>query len=281
MYVCDGKPGSITYLPVRDKTSDCRAYFEPGCAAFDKREHDVFWKQEMTVSPDDALMSIVLTGVNESAVCRQARVWLYLRPVLTDREAFTAHPCFCDLFLSACREDDALLISNRRSGMTACLCAPAPARFTADRSAFIGRGGTLASPNASFDADVTNSPVTPCMAAEYDVLIQPGETKSIRFLLAFGRTAEAAKAAARRVKNPAATDLMRQRAVLHAKAFLRQKHLTQEEWLLSLRLAALAQNNQAKIKGEKKKDTLWRLSLSERLPLMTVYADRAHRESLS
>src|SRR5207247_10544296 len=94
----------------------------------------------------------------------------------------------------------------------AAAAAPAGARvrFTADRTAFLGRNGSPARPAALCAAQAldgrTGTGLDPCAALQVPVTIRPGETVECAFLLGEAADAGAARALVARYRAPAALD---------------------------------------------------------------------------
>jgi len=111
-----------------------------------------------------------------------------------------------------------LLARNPDSGefadgvVFAAAAAPAGARvrFTADRTAFLGRNGSPAKPAALCGARPldgrTGAGLDPCAALQVPVTIRPGETVECAFLLGEAAGADAARALVARYREPAALD---------------------------------------------------------------------------
>src|SRR6185437_16823245 len=121
----------------------------------------------------------------------------YAEVVLAPPDADLAHPAFSNLFVEtrAIADRDALLCTRRpRSGtersylvhvLTGRGRVGLPTQYETDRARFIGRGGSLARPDALFVSDklsnTTGAVLDPIVSLRHTIRLPPGGTARVTF----------------------------------------------------------------------------------------------------
>ncbi|MCU0789718.1 MAG: protein ndvB, partial [Nitratireductor sp.] len=188
-YVRDMQSGAVV-TPFTALANDPLAVFEachsPGYSRFSTEGAGLALELTMTVSRQDPVRHSRLKITNTGTAPRNLRVFNYAELVLGNNRARSAP--FVTLKHEA--EADALTATNNYSldysGRTAFLCASEPLHsWTASRTEFIGRNGSMRWPDAvrspaSLSGDV-NAHGDPCMAVACDLALAPGEMREIIF----------------------------------------------------------------------------------------------------
>ena len=130
---------------------------------FRRVDGEIETRTEIVVSPEDDAELRRVSITNHSLRTRNIELTSYAEVVLAPGDADLAHPAFSNLFVETPRvpERDALICARRpRSGRRAAVPGPRAerpgprrrrrAQYETDRARFIGRGGTLARPDALF-----------------------------------------------------------------------------------------------------------------------------------
>jgi cyclic beta-1,2-glucan synthetase len=158
---------------------------------------------EVYVSPSDPVKLSVLTLTNDSSSVRRISVFSYTEWLLGPPR--TGHQRHVVTSLDA--ETGAILASNRfRDGAWSERLAFAwssvpPLSFCGDRRDFLGRHGTLQRPRALSEPSLSNrvgAGLDPCAAFQVEIVIPPGQTTEVVFLLGEGRSEDEVRTLIRR-----------------------------------------------------------------------------------
>ncbi|MFZ5465691.1 MAG: GH36-type glycosyl hydrolase domain-containing protein [Pseudomonadota bacterium] len=196
---------SIGSQPVPDKDgTECGHAFGEGFACFVKRSHGVEARMTVWVDGDRELRRISLRNLGETA--RRIEVTSYLEPVLHHAAADAGHPAFAKLFVQteAVVDQGALLARRRPRGaderfptlVHGLLGAPAIG-FETNRMRFVGRGRSLAAPQAMLDAALSGTAgnvLDPCLSLRTLIELAPGQEGHALFVLGVAEDREAALA---------------------------------------------------------------------------------------
>ncbi|MCI8422014.1 MAG: hypothetical protein HFF50_00560 [Lawsonibacter sp.] len=132
----------------------------------------------------------------------EGELLLYLEPVLSPLQDFSAHPAFSRLFLECQLTGDGALYRRRpRDREEGSVLAAAWEGGTAcvDRAAALGRGGLRALPFRAPGPLEPGTGTDPCLLVRFPVCLQPGERAVFALALAVGDSAPVAAEGARRI----------------------------------------------------------------------------------
>ncbi len=199
---------SAGHQPVRKAPDHYEAAFSDGRAAITRRDEGIESILEVAVVPDRNAELRRLTLRNLLAVPRRIEVTSYLEAVLNHREADAAHPAFSKLFVQTewSAPARALLARRRPRGGNEAprwmfhwlgQAASGPVSFESDRARFLGRGRTVAEPQAltaqegPLSGGIGNV-LDPVLALRSVVTLQPGESLTLAFGLGYADSREEA-----------------------------------------------------------------------------------------
>jgi cyclic beta-1,2-glucan synthetase len=202
IYVRDEKSGdlwSVTPLPIRERSSVYITRHGFGYTRSEHTSHNVTLRLRQFVPLQDPIKIAQLTITNRSSETRQLSITHYLDWVLGNQNAKAA-----PFIVSEIDAHSGVLLarnpwSNDFKGRVACMdMAGKQQSFTADRTEFIGRHGTLGEPAALLGPQPLSNRVggglDPCGAMQTKVNLAAGE--SIELTLLLGQEASAAAAVA-------------------------------------------------------------------------------------
>jgi cyclic beta-1,2-glucan glucanotransferase len=184
-----------------------------GYTAYERHSHGVKQELLLFVPPDDPVKIFRLRVRNESRQGRRLSAAIYTELVLgVHREATAQH-----IFTEVDTETGALIAVNRYNNEFAHRVAFADVddlrrSFTASRTEFIGRNGTLESPAAINRAKLSKlsgsvgGGLDPCAAFLVPFELAPGEEREIVFTLGEGDDLEHARALIRRYRSSLEVD---------------------------------------------------------------------------
>ena len=210
---------SAGHEPVRRRPDRYRAEFGAGRAAILRSDDGIDSSLEIAVLAEAPGEVRRLTLRNASPLPRRLEVTTCLEAVLNSREADAAHPAFSKLFVQTewHAPSRALLARRRPRGadeaprwMFHWLAEGAAEglSFETDRARFLGRGRTLAAPQALRSAEPlsgsTGNVLDPVLALHSVVLLQPGESRTLSFGLGYADHREEALALCTRYADGAA-----------------------------------------------------------------------------
>ena len=204
-----GEVWSAGYQPVLKDTETYQAFFRGSMAEFRSRVLDNDTYAEVLVSPEDDVELRGISVTNRSSRKRRIELTSYAEVVLTNPEADDTHPSFSKLFVETeiLRRRSAILCTRRPRSkdervpwMLHMISAKKidfeEVSYETDRMKFIGRGRTLADPEAMTASSALSgsdgSVLDPIVAIRCTVTINPGETSRVNFITGIAETREAA-----------------------------------------------------------------------------------------
>ena len=165
--VAAGHVWSVAHQPTLAPATSYEAIFSAGRAEFRRRDHDIDTHVEIAVCPEDDLELRRITIANLGATKRAIELTSYAEVVLATAAADAAHRAFSSLFVETelLADQQAILCTRRPRShgeqvpwlvhfMTASVAPARPLEFETDRAAFLGRGSTLADPDALHTASL-------------------------------------------------------------------------------------------------------------------------------
>jgi cyclic beta-1,2-glucan synthetase len=288
-----GDVWSTTYQPTGREPDKYEVTFAPDRAGWRRLDGGIELATELVVSPEDDAELRRITITNHTSRTRHIDLTSYAEVVLAPGDGDLAHPAFSNLFVETrcIPERDALICTRRpRSGterqyLIHVLSGRMPAgpalEYETDRSRFIGRGGTLASPAAIVGRGAlsgTTGPVLdPVVSLRHAVRLAPRTTARLTFTTAYAESEEAAHVLIEKYHDRRAVARALALASTHSQIEMRHLGFSVEDTLLFQRLGgrllyadaglrsapAIAQNRRSQRE-------LWKYSISGDLPILLV-----------
>lgn len=288
-----GDVWSATHHPCRNSGENYKVTYAPDSVEFSRRDGNITTRTEVVVSPEDQAEMRRISLTNHSKYDRTVEVTSYLEVVLATSSEDLAHPAFGNLFIQTEFEQETLLASRRpRSEKQARLWLMhtvategekvGSLQYETDRARFIGRGRSLAKPQA-LDANhplsnTVGAVLDPMMSLRQRVKIAPGQTVRVSFSVGYAENREEITRIAEKYKDPLSVNRAFELAWTHSKMELRHLNLSaaQANEALSLGghllylspcrsdVAECIKNNH---KGQ---SSLWPYTISGDLPIVLV-----------
>ena len=199
---------STAYQPALKRSDSYEAIFSESRAEFRCRKHDLDAHTEIAVSPEDDIELRRITITNRARKRRTIDLTSYAEVVLALPAADAQHPGFSNLFVQSeiLRPKQAILCTRRpRSAgepapwmfhlMTVHRAEVGEISYETDRSRFIGRGRTVADPQAMSNgaklSDSQGSVLDPIVAIRQRILLEPDASTTVNIVTGMGETREA------------------------------------------------------------------------------------------
>lgn len=195
---------SSAYQPSKKEPDSYEAIFSPGRAEFKRFDDKIFVHTEITVAPEDDVELRRVTITNLSDRERELDVVSYVEPVLHERRADSAHPAFNKLFVRSepLPDNDAILCYRRPRTeheqelfffhRVTLRTSYAPVRFYTSRASFLGRSGTLSSPEILRGQGSAVQPldgnVDPIASLGCTIRLEPGTSETLVFISGASRS---------------------------------------------------------------------------------------------
>ncbi len=291
--VRDGTCWSAAFQPTRVEPDDYVVTFHPDKATFQRRDGDLSSRLEIAVSPEDDVEVRRLTLRNHGARTREVEVTSYVEVALASMRDDLAHPAFGKLFIETefSAENTALVCRRRpRHGSDALWAvhvlsldgrASGAVEWETDRERFIGRGRSLADPQALDGralSGTTGTVLDPVCSLRCRVRVPAGGQVRLAFTTGVAANRESAWRLAQTYHHPTAASRVFALAFTHAQSLLHHLGVSPEDVRLFERLAsplhyvdesarALPDAFEANTLGQ---PGLWRFGISGDLPIVLV-----------
>lgn len=300
--VASGEFWSTAHQPTLKRAKSYAAIFSEGRAEFRRRDHDFDTHTEIVVSPEDDIELRRVHITNRSQSRRTIDMTSYAEVVLAPAAAEALHPAFSNLFVQT------EIIEPRR----AILCTRRPRSldesapwmfhlmavhgadigeisYETDRLQFIGRGNTVAAPQALSGsaalAGSQGSVLDPIVAIRCRITLDPDESATIDIVSGIGETRDAALSLVDKYQDRRIADRVLELAWTHAQVVLRQINATETDAQLYGRLASsviyanslLRADAAVLIQNRRGQSGLWGYAISGDLPIVLLQiGDSAH-----
>ncbi len=269
---------------------------------FRRRDHDYETHAEIVVSPEDDIELRRLRITNRSRVRRAVEVTSYAEVVLAPPASDALHPAFSNLFVQTeiVRDRQAILCSRRPRSveerppwmfhlMAVHGASAAEISYETDRARFIGRGRTVAAPQALSDSAALSgsegSVLDPVVAIRQRITLDPEETATIDMVYGIGETRDACLGLAAKYQDLHLADRVFDLAWTHSWVTLRQINATESDAQLYGRLASsviyanssLRADTAVLVRNRRGQSGLWGYAISGDLPIVLLQiADAAN-----
>ncbi len=252
--VTSGEFWSNTYQPALKKSKDFEAIFSEDRVQFRRHDHDYDTHTDVAVSPEDDIELRRMTIANRSLKRRAIEVTSYAEVVLASSRADALHPAFSNLFVQTeiIPQQRAILCTRRpRSAaekspwmfhlMTVHGAEIAEISYETDRMKFIGRGNTVADPQAMTGgprlSGAQGSVLDPIVAIRYQITLEPESSATINMVSGIDETRDGCLSLVEKYQDRRFADRVLELAWTHNQVFLRQINATQADAKLYGRLA--------------------------------------------
>ncbi len=288
-----GDVWSATHQPCRDSGEDYQVIFSPDKVEFSRKDGNITTRTEVVVSPEDQAEMRRISLTNHSKHDRTVEVTSYFEVVLARPSEDLAHPAFGNLFIQTEFAHGSLLASRRpRSENQARLWLMhtvategekvGSLQYETDRARFIGRGRSLAKPQA-LDANhplsnTVGAVLDPMMSLRQRVRICPGQTVRVSFSMGYADNREEIISMAEKYRDPLSVNRAFELAWTQSTMELRHLNLTAAQANESLSLGGhllfispCRRDVEECIKHNRKgQSSLWPYAISGDLPIVLV-----------
>ncbi len=293
--VTSGVFWSNTHQPTLKRADTYEAIFSEGRAEFRRRDLDYDTHTEIVVSPEDNIELRRVHICNRARIRRTIDVTSYAEVVLAAPASDALQPVFSNLFVQTeiVRERQAILCTRRPRS----LAEQAPWMFhlmavrgagvgeisyETDRMRFIGRGRTVAAPQAMGDSAALSgsagSVLDPIVAIRYRITLEPDQAATIDMVSGIGATRDAALSLVGKYQDRHLADRVFELAWTHSQVVLRQINATEADAQLYGRLArsVIYANSSLRAdagvlgKNRRGQSGLWGYAISGDLPIVLL-----------
>jgi cyclic beta-1,2-glucan synthetase len=293
--VTSGEFWSTAYQPTLKQSEHYEAIFSDARAEFRCRNHDFDMHTEIAVSPEDDIELRRITITNRSRTRRAIDVTSYAEVVLASSAADALHPAFSNLFVQTeiIQERQAILCARRPRSldehapwmfhlMAAHGADIGAISFETDRLRFIGRGNTVANPQAMRGSAALSgsqgSVLDPIVAIRYRITLDPEESTTINIVSGIGDTRDVCLGLVEKYQDRRLADRVFELAWTHSQVVLRQINATESDAQLYGHLAgsviyahsSLRADPSVLIKNRRGQSGLWGYAISGDLPIVLL-----------
>jgi cellobiose phosphorylase len=293
--LASGEFWSSAHQPTLEPATAYEAMFSEARAEFRRRDHDIDTHTEIVVSPEDDIELRRLHITNRSRTRRVIDVTSYAEVVLAPSVADALHPAFSNLFVQTeiLRERQAILCTRRPRSveehppwmfhlMAVHGAESAEISFETDRLRFIGRGRTLAAPQAMREPAALSgsegSVLDPIIAIRHQITLDPEQSAIIDMVSGIGETRDAALGLVGKYQDRHLADRVFDLAWTHSWVTLRQINATESDAQLYGHLAgsviyanpSLRADPAVLGKNRRGQSSLWGYAISGDLPMVLL-----------
>jgi cellobiose phosphorylase len=297
-YIKDTATGNFwsnTYQPTLIATKGYEAIFTQGRAEFHRFDQGIETRTEIVISPEDNTEIRSIRLRNKTSLIKVLDITSYAEIVLATQTSDEAHPAFSNLFIQTeiLPEKNAIMCSRRPRSieekppwmfhqMDVYNTIIESVSYETDRMEFIGRGRTVAYPQA-MDIDILSGhqgPVLdPVMSIRYRISIKPNQTAKIDLIYGISETKETCENILLKYQDSLLKNRVFELSWTHSQLMLRQINATETDAQLYDRLATFivyanhflrAENSviQGNMRGQ---SGLWAHSVSGDLPIVLLH----------
>ena len=293
--VTSGEVWSTAHQPTLKPAKKYEAIFSQARAEFRRRDNDIKLHTDIAVSPEDDIEIRRSSFTNRSKVSRTIEITSYAEVVLASRAADSAHPAFSNLFVQTeiLPSQQAILCTRRPRShkehppwmlhlMVVRGASEGETSYETDRLKFVGRGRTVAAPEAMSRAgDLSNSAgsvLDPIVAIRRRVTLAPDETVIVDLVTGMAETRDGATALIEKYHDRHLADRVFDMAWTHGEVVLRQLNASESDAQLYGRLASsVVYTNPSRranptilVKNRRGQSGLWGHGISGDLPIVIL-----------
>jgi cellobiose phosphorylase len=286
---------SNTSQPALKKPESYEVIFSEGRAEFRRRDNDIDLYTEIAVSSEDdiELRRIVIT--NRSRKPRKIELTSYAEVVLAPRATDELHPAFSNLFIQTeILHDHRAILCNRRPRsnsepsmwmfhlMASHGVHHGEVSYETDRMRFIGRGNTLARPQALTETAAlsgsSGSVLDPIVAIRHRLILEPGKSAKLDMVTGVCASRNSALSLVEKYQDRRLADRVFELAWTHSQVTLKQLNTTEADAQHFCRLASsiIYSNSSLRakpgliIRNTLKQSNLWGYAISGDLPVVLL-----------
>jgi len=293
--VATGRFWSSAYQPTVKPLEYYEAIFSEGKVEFRCREGELEAHTEIAVSPEDDVELRRVTLTNRARKRRTIEITSYAEVVLASPAADVLHPAFSNLFVQTeIMEPRRAILCTRRPRslheqtpwmfhlMVVHGADVGSASYETDRMRFIGRGRTMANPQAmSGPAPLSasqGSVLDPIVAIRYQIILEPGQSATANLVSGVGETRDRCLQLVDKYQERHLADRVFDLAWTHSQVVLRQLNATEADAQSFGRLASsiLYANHSLRAEASvlsnnrRTQSGLWGYGISGDLPVMLL-----------
>jgi cyclic beta-1,2-glucan synthetase len=290
-----GEFWSTAYQPTLRQSEKYEAIFSKGRAEFRRRDHNFYTHTEIVVSPEDDIELRRIHITNFSGTRKTIDVTSYAEVVIASSVSDELHPVYSNLFVQTeiIHQRQAILCTRRPRSieehapwmfhlMTVHGADIEEISYETDRMQFIGRGNTVANPQAMYNSatlsDSQGSVLDPIVSIRYRIILDPEESAKIDVVSGIGETRDAALSLVDKYQDRRLANRVFELAWTHSQVVLRQINATEADAQLYGRLASsiiyanssLRANPSILIKNRRGQSGLWGYTISGDLPILLL-----------
>ncbi len=296
-YIKDINSGNFwsnTHQPTLQVAKNYEAIFSQGTIEFHRHDYGFETKTQIVVSPEDNVEIRKIKITNRSQVAKVLEVTSYTELVMATQASDEAHPAFSNLFVQTeIQPTYNAIFGTRRARsddeipphffhlMDAYGATVEEVSFETDRMKFIGRGRTLANPQALEIGKLAGNQgavLDPVMATKYRITIQPYSTATIDLIYGICESRKESEALMHKYRDKNLKKRALDLAWTHSQVLLRQINATEADAQIFGKLAGSIiysnpelRANQAVIKSNfRGQSALWSHSVSGDLPIVLL-----------
>ena len=293
--VASGDFWSTAHQPTLKRSAHYEAIFTEARAEFRRRDNDFESHTEIVVSPEDDIELRRLRITNRARTRRTIDVTSYAEVALAPPAADALHPAFSNLFVQTeiIPPRQAILCTRRPRSlqeqppwmfhlMAVHGADTGDVSYETDRMQFIGRGRTIAAPQAMTDAGRLSgnqgSVLDPIVAIRHRITLDPHQTATIDIASGVAETRDAALGLVGKYQDRHLADRVFDLAWTHSWVTLRQINATESDAQLYARLASSVIYANASLRAEtnvllrnrRGQSGLWSYAISGDLPIVLL-----------
>ncbi len=286
---------STTYQPTLKQPDQFEAIFSEGRAEFRRRDLEIESYTEIVLSPEDDIELRRVRITNRSRTRRVIEVTSYAEVVLAPAAADALHPAFSNLFVQTeVMSPLPAILCNRRPRshdeqspwmfhlMVVRGAQCAPPSFETDRLRFVGRGHTVAAPQALSTkgplGGSAGSVLDPIVAIRYCLTLEPDQVATLDLVCGIGDTRDSALQLIAKYQDQRLADRCFDLAWTHSQVVLRQLNATAADAQLYCHLAssilyandALRAEASVLMQNRRGQSGLWSHAVSGDVPLVLL-----------
>lgn len=292
-----------THVPPQPESYE--VIFSEGRAEFRRNDNDIEMHTEIVVSPEDDIELRRTRIVNHSRVRRTIEITSYAEVVLAPAIADAMHPAFSNLFVQTEIVDDcrAILCTRRPRSidektpwmfhlMAVHGAEVGVASYETDRMQFIGRGNTVAAPQAMLDSAPLSgsqgSVLDPIVAIRYQITLEAEQAATIDMVTGIGESHDICFGLIHKYQDRHLADRVVELSWTHSQVLLRQINASEADAQLYGRLAnsviytnpLLRADTSILIRNQRGQSGLWSYAISGDLPIVLVLIKNRHNIEL-
>jgi cellobiose phosphorylase len=302
--VTSGEFWSTAYQPTLkrpdNKSDNYEAIFSEAKAEFRCRDHDFDTHTEIAVSPEDDIELRRVRITNRAQTRRAIDVTSYAEVVLAPPVADALHPAFSNLFVQTeiIQQQRAILCTRRPRSrgeqvpwmfhlMAVHGAEIGAVSYETDRMQFIGRGNTVADPQAMsggagfFTGSLSGSEgsvLDPIVAIRYRITLDPEESVTINIVSGIGETRDMCMGLVEKYQDRRLADRVFELAWTHSQVLLQQINATESDAQLYGHLAGSVIYANSSLRAEpgiiinnhRGQSGLWGYAISGDLPIVLL-----------